>query len=205
MSQILLSVAAIYCAFRVMRAGRLMNVTIWLALTSALVAALLYSLGAAEVAVMELSVGAGLVTVLFVYAFAIVGEITFDEITTLPRPLIWALVLGISFFLGWFVLPVRFEWPAAFRPSIAEVLWHQRGLDVIAQVILIFSGVMGLLGLLSGDGIASLKPGRKAIEHLNPELMGGHRLSQAELAGLKDLGQVPDAPPPAEAVQESVS
>ncbi len=204
MSQILLSVAAIYCAYRVMRAGRLMNVTIWLALTSALVAALLYSVGAAYVAVMELSVGAGLVTVLFVYAFAIIGEITFDEITTLPRPLAWVLVLGISLLLGWFILPVRLEWPALSQTPFGEVLWHQRGLDVIAQVILIFSGVMGLLGLLSGDAIATLKPGRKTLEQIDSGLPGEQRLLQAEFAVKKEIGQAPDAPM-AEAMQERVS
>ncbi|RIK23931.1 MAG: hypothetical protein DCC54_14235, partial [Anaerolineae bacterium] len=32
---------------------------------------------------------------------------------------------------------------------LADVLWKQRALDVWVQVALIFSGVMGVLGLLS--------------------------------------------------------
>jgi len=39
-------------------------------------AVLIYLLGAPEVAVIELSVGSGLVTVLFVFAFSITGETT---------------------------------------------------------------------------------------------------------------------------------
>jgi len=177
MTYVLLAVVAVYCAYQVMRARRLLNVTIWLAITSALVAIQLYLLGAPEVAVMELSVGAGLVTVLFVYAFSIVGEATVDEITTLPRPLVWIMILGASFLLGWFVLPLAPAQSAAAENTFAQVLWRQRGLDVIAQVVLIFSGVMGLLGLLS-DTRESEKPGWLL------DLAGGQRVPTEELAQL---------------------
>jgi hypothetical protein len=33
--------------------------------------------------------------------------------------------------------------------DLASVLWRQRVLDVWIQIVLIFSGVMGVLGLLS--------------------------------------------------------
>ncbi len=185
MTYVLLAVAVVYCAYQVMRAQRLLNVTIWLALTSALVAIQLYLLGAPEVAVMELSVGAGLVTVLFVYAFSIVGEATVDEITSLPRPLVWIMILGVSFLLGWLVLPLA---PASATPAentFAQVLWRQRGLDVIAQVILIFSGVMGLLGLLS-DTRESDKRGWLL------DLVGGQRVSAEELAQIQLNREVAD-------------
>ncbi|MFM8321236.1 MAG: NADH-quinone oxidoreductase subunit J [Chloroflexota bacterium] len=205
---ILLSAAAVFCAYRVMRAGRLLHVTLWLALTSALVSVLLYQLGAPEVAVMELSVGAGLVTVLFVYAFAIVGEATFDEITSLPRPLTWALILGVSGLLGWLVLPAigglgGQSGPDAGGPAaFSRVLWEQRGLDVIAQVVLIFSGVMGLLGLLSETRTA-IQPGIQvhqpaaaqpaAAQPAAPalDLAGGQRVPLEELAALKRNGEDP--------------
>jgi hypothetical protein len=32
---------------------------------------------------------------------------------------------------------------------IQVVIWEQRGLDVLVQVVLIFSGVLGILGLLA--------------------------------------------------------
>jgi len=47
---------------------------LWLAGVSALVSIMCYLLGAYAVAVIELSVGAGLVTVLFVFAISIAGE-----------------------------------------------------------------------------------------------------------------------------------
>lgn len=151
MIQILLVLGAVFCAFQVMRTGRLLIATMWLAATSALVATLLYTLGAPEVAVIELSVGAGLVTVLFVFAFSIVGEETLDAKSLVPKPLVWGLVLLAAFLLGWLVLPqaVATLPQAGSGASFAQVLWQQRGLDVLAQVVLIFAGVLGLLGLLS--------------------------------------------------------
>jgi uncharacterized MnhB-related membrane protein len=62
------------CALMAIIARRLLTSALWLAGASALTALLLYLLGAPEVAVVELSVGAGLVTVLFVFAINIAGE-----------------------------------------------------------------------------------------------------------------------------------
>ena len=149
MANVLVTLGAVYCAYRVMRAQRLLNVTVWLAVTSALVALLLYLLGAPEVAVIELSVGAGLVTVLFVFAFSITGEITFDELTLIPRPLAILLALLSVALMAWFTLPLTQHPTTGEGVTFARILWEQRGLEVLAQVVLIFSGVMGLLGLLA--------------------------------------------------------
>lgn len=149
MIQIVLVLATVICAFQVMRSGRLLVVTLWLAAASALTAILLYTLGAVEVAVIELSVGAGLVTVLFVFAFSIVGEETLDVKSIVPKPLVWGLVLGVAFLLGWLVLPQVGGATQGGGASFAHVLWQERGLDVLAQIVLIFAGVLGLLGLLS--------------------------------------------------------
>lgn len=147
---LLLVLSTLFCAFQVMRSARLLIATLWLALTSALVAVLIYMLGAPEVAVIELSVGAGLVTVLFVFAFSILGELTVDEITIVPRPLVWVLVLGIVLGLSWLILPTAAEaLPVTSETLFADMLWQHRGLDVLAQMVLIFAGVMGLIGLLS--------------------------------------------------------
>ncbi|NLG72139.1 MAG: DUF4040 domain-containing protein [Chloroflexi bacterium] len=146
----LLVIAAILCALQVVRSPRLLSSALWLAGVSALVSILLYRLGAPEVAVIELSVGAGLVTVLFVFAFNIVGEEGQTAASLIPRPLIWGLVLLAAALLGWYTLPAASFPDRAAEPSFAVVLWEQRGLDVLVQVALIFSGVMGLTGLLGG-------------------------------------------------------
>lgn len=160
MLQFLLIAAILVCAYRTVRAQRLINVTIWLAVTSALTAMLIYTLGAPEVAVIELSVGAGLVTVLFVFAFTITGETTLDVVTLVPRGLVWLLTLAVVLALSRLILPVQSLLGPTLQTGSAMVsetdfghmLWQQRGLDVVAQMVLIFAGVMGLLGLLSTSG-----------------------------------------------------
>lgn len=160
--------AVIICAYQVMRAQRLILSTIWLACTSALLATMLYRLGAPQVAVMELSVGAGLVTVLFVFAFSITGEITQDPKTIVPRPLVWGLTLGMVLLMGWFILPLTDSRSPITLDTFRTILWDQRGLDVLAQIVLIFSGVIGLLGLLSEPMLKSSK-----LTKVNVALTGG--------------------------------
>lgn len=186
MAYFILVAAILFCAYRVMRAAHLVNVTIWLAVASALVAILLFILGAPEVAVIELSVGAGLVTVLFVYAFSITGDVTLDEKTIIPRPLVWSLVLALVLALTWLVLPlqgesildIRAKLPPAIEPDFAHMLWSQRGLDVLVQIVLIFAGVMGLLGLLSTSK-SGFRPGTQ----------NGADLSELRTQKAEDLDQ----------------
>jgi len=156
MVQIVILAGSILCAVQALRSKRLLVSALWLAGTSALVAWLIYLLEAPELAVIELSVGAGLVTVLFVFAIHIAGEEphALDQALggKLPRPAAWGLT-GLSIILLMvLILPgigVRTSIPI-FLP-FAEVLWQQRGLDVLLQVALIFSGILGVLGLLAGS------------------------------------------------------
>jgi uncharacterized MnhB-related membrane protein len=63
--------AGIITAVQAIRVKRLISSALWLAGTSALLSISFYLLGAPTVAAIELSVGAGLVTVLFVFAINI--------------------------------------------------------------------------------------------------------------------------------------
>ena len=155
---IVILAAAIYCALEAIRSSRLLHSALWLAGTSALVALVLYLLGAAEVAVIELSVGAGLVTVLFVFAINIAGEETFSTRNLVPRPLAWGLAIGSFLLLGYFnISQLQIPATAGTGPGFFHVVWQVRGLDILLQVALIFAGVLGVLGLLT-EG----KPGTTA-------------------------------------------
>ena len=68
---------------------RLLVSALWLAGASALVSLVIYLLGAPGVAVIELSVGAGLVTILFVFAINIAGEEPISRHGLIPRPVSW--------------------------------------------------------------------------------------------------------------------
>ncbi len=149
---ILTGVGILVTSIFAIRSRRLLISAVWLAVTSALVALLIYLLGAPHIAVIELSVGAGLVTVLFVFAINIAGEDKAKLLPQIPRSVaIPAVVLGFGLALvvvlrsaGIITLPTALE-------NVSEILWEQRYLDLLLQIILIFAGVLGVLGLLSSD------------------------------------------------------
>ena len=147
---------AAFCAYRAIVAKRILSATIYLACISALVSATLYLLGAAQVAVMELSVGAGLVTVLLVYAVSVVGDDALDPASVIPKPLAFVVVGLVALILGWMAFPALGATSINSPGDLGSSLWKNRVLDVWIQIALIFSGVMGVLGLLSEQ-----VPGRK--------------------------------------------
>src|SRR5512138_3472485 len=97
--------AIVLCAVMAMRAARLLVSALWLAGTSAAVSLLMYLLGAPEVAVIELSVGAGLVTVLFVFAINIAVDEPLPARSRVPRPVAWVVTLASLALLAVFTLP----------------------------------------------------------------------------------------------------
>jgi NADH:ubiquinone oxidoreductase subunit 6 (subunit J) len=150
MLSLLLIVVAVVFAFQAIRARGLIASALWLAGVSALTALVLYLYGAHQLAVIELSVGTGLVTVLFVLAINIAGDTALDAHLVVPLPLAIGVSLLFVLVLGWLVLAAM-PAPAAAPAStvFADVFWQGRGLDVLVQVVLIFSGVLGFLGLLA--------------------------------------------------------
>ncbi len=177
MSELLLVIGFLVCAIQAIRAKRLLIAAVWLAGASALVAILLYLLGAQQVAVIELSVGAGLVTVLFVFAIGIAGEEAMDAAPLVPKPVAGAIVILSLLLLTWFDLPLFGIQLPAVPPSgvtsFASALWKVRGLDVLVQVVLIFSGVLGSLGLLSDIKVRADAPARAPVQsEIDPTTVG---------------------------------
>jgi len=146
----LLLLGSVTCAIGAVRTRKLLVSALWLAGCSALVALMMYLLGAPEVAVIELSVGAGLVTVLFVFAINIAGEETRIIRSLIPRPLAWGLVLLCVGLLSVMVIPMEALQPGAgMGGTFSTVLWQDRQLDVLLQVVIMFGGILGVLGLLA--------------------------------------------------------
>jgi uncharacterized MnhB-related membrane protein len=150
MVHIVVVAGILVCAIQAVRVWRLLYSALWLAATSALVALEMYLLGAPEVAVIELSVGAGLVTVLFVFAINIAGEETLPFQPIVPKPLAWILVLSAVLLLAWMDRDILTTQVPTMDPLYFKtVLWENRLLDVLLQMALIFAGVLGVLGLLA--------------------------------------------------------
>jgi NADH:ubiquinone oxidoreductase subunit 6 (subunit J) len=148
MPLLLLVIITILFAFQAIRVSRLMISALWLAGASALLSLIFYIMGAYMIAVIELSVGAGLVTVLFVFAITIAGEEPGELSSLVPKPLAAAMAILPLIVLGWYALPLTFTHLPITEASLPNILWQQRALDVFVQVVLIFSGVLGLLGVL---------------------------------------------------------
>ena len=154
----ILVICAVIGAVQAMRVRRLLTAALWLAGSSAMLSILFYLMGAHEVAVIELSVGAGLVTVLFVFAISITGKEIPDDRRLLPKPFAWVLVIAAGILIGWLILPLVRTPDVSVQPTFANMLWQQRGLDVLAQVALIFAGTLGVLGLLAPDRKSGVRP-----------------------------------------------
>jgi NADH:ubiquinone oxidoreductase subunit 6 (subunit J) len=167
MGYLVLITGSIACAVLAILATRLLTSALWLAGVSVLTALMLYLIGAREVAVIELSVGAGLVTVLFVFAITIAGEDAMRSRSLVPKPLAWLLITLALLLLGFLVLPTGKPAITGAGTSFATTFWQERTLDVFAQIALIFAGVLGILGLLSEP--KSRTPPSVIVKVLQPE------------------------------------
>lgn len=151
MLYVVLILGLIVCAIFAVRAKQMLTSVLWLIGTSAVLSVLFFFMGVCRLAVIELSVGAGLIAVLFVFAISIASDEPVTLKSLLPRPLAWVFVVLAVGFTAWRVLPV--DGPVIPVGGCVEstVLWHERSLDTLIQVFLIFAGVVGMLGLLSGS------------------------------------------------------
>lgn len=162
MLYLLISVGIIICALQAVISKRLLVTAIWLAGTSALIALMFYLLGAYQVAVIELSVGAGLVTVLFVFAINIAGETPIPLRTIIPRTLAWFFIILMVGLLIWQIIPqsiLQTTLENTIDSGFQQTVWYSRQIDSYLQIVIIFAGVLSMLGLLHED-----KPNKLAEE-----------------------------------------
>jgi NADH:ubiquinone oxidoreductase subunit 6 (subunit J) len=132
-----------------LRADRLMMTALYLAAISGLVAVMIYLLGAPQLAVIELSVGAGMVAVLFAFAISLSGEVSVDQTSIIPHSLAALIVLLCSVFLVAVLLVIQIPSAIVENQDFASVFWQDRAADLGVQVVLIFAGALGILGLLT--------------------------------------------------------
>lgn len=147
MIYVLLITGMLVCAVMAVRATHLLTAALWLAGVSALTAVIFYLIGAYMMAVIELSLSVGLITILLVFAISMVGANSPDQPVSrsLNIPLVLAmllLVIGLTLPM----LPPQTNMPDA---GFSAIFWTLRPADVFAQVALIFAGVLGVLGLLA--------------------------------------------------------
>lgn len=146
----LIAVALLYSAHKATRVKGLLNAALWLAATSCLTAILMYIMGSPGIAVIELSVGAGLVTVLFVFAISIIGDEKIESKFFIP-PLAALLMATIPFII------LAFLWISGISPVfkntpadiLANTIWEDRKVDLYLQAALIITGILGIMLLIA--------------------------------------------------------
>ena len=129
----------------------LLYVAVSLAATSAVLALVLFQFGANIAGVFELSVCAGLITVLFVSTVSLTKDSDQKAESRLPRyfmPLFVLVFIGLDYFIvKWLarsVLSTGFLQPAG---TFQTVFWEMRSSDILGQVALLLAGVFGILSL----------------------------------------------------------
>jgi NADH-quinone oxidoreductase subunit J len=132
-----------------------------LALASVMLSIVLFQFGANVAAVFELSVCAGLITVLFVSTVSLTKDSDQKSESRLPAifllPVAIVLIGVAAFGARWLAgqLPPVTAVVSALTPSAPatfhefhHTFWNERATDVLGQIALILTGVFGMLAVL---------------------------------------------------------
>ncbi|PIU41488.1 MAG: hypothetical protein COS99_05120 [Candidatus Omnitrophica bacterium CG07_land_8_20_14_0_80_42_15] len=132
----------------------LLKATLGLAVTSVVISVLMFRLDSPMAAVFELSVCAGLITIIFVSAISLVKPLTHKEAIVVSKdrmkrfrylPL---LVILFGVIAGFFGIPNDFK-PiyVALANDVRTVLWSLRQFDMFGQIVIIIAGALGVVVL----------------------------------------------------------
>lgn len=144
-------VSAVICAL----VRSLVKAAIALALTSALLSVTMFLMGAPLAAVFELSVCAGLITVVFISSISMTRIHTNEELREKRkerRKRFWPLIAVV---VGLFVIMLAMLWPhitelipiasVTSTDTVQQVIWDKRTTDIVGQVAIILTGVFAVL------------------------------------------------------------
>jgi NADH:ubiquinone oxidoreductase subunit 6 (subunit J) len=145
----LLAGVVLFAAIQILRSKSLLLSALWLAGVSVSLSVLLYMFLARHVAVIELSVGAGLVTVLLIFAIGVAGDDRMELNSVVPRSIAGLFILLSAAVVSAYFRPFDQLFSKAILMTSPSVFLQERSLDLVIQVVVIFSGVLGLVGILA--------------------------------------------------------
>jgi NADH:ubiquinone oxidoreductase subunit 6 (subunit J) len=129
----------------------ILKAAISLAAASLLLGILFFRMNAPYAGAFEISVVAGLITVLFIVTIALTkseGDVRESKLAAWIFPLFFAVFLAVDFLVMRRLLGQIASAPApAEAGTFGQVLWQGRSFDLIAQVGVIFAGVFAVLAL----------------------------------------------------------
>ena len=151
---VLLVLAALWASLTTL----LLRATIALALASAMLAVVMYSLGATIAAVLELSVCGGLISVVFVSVISLTQRKPFKDYVVRrmsrlsrfwPLPIV-LVAAGVALSLVQAPVQVAMPLPGG-DGDVRMVLWSSRQLDLFGQILILLAGVIGVLVLFKRE------------------------------------------------------
>ncbi len=151
-TDIIILIAMIIGALWAVMTRSLLRSAIALAFTSAIVAVLIFKLNAPIAAVFELSVCAGLITVLFISTISLTHPLTREEVLQHMKErfkrfrYLPFIVVAVGIALSFIAVKLNLQLPAPeTEEDVRIVLWNLRGLEVVGQIIILLSGVFGVI------------------------------------------------------------
>jgi NADH-quinone oxidoreductase subunit J len=148
----------VLCSILAVFFNDLLKSAIALAGASVFLALAFFRMGATYVGVFELSVVAGLITVLFISTISLTkhtGEVNENRLTRILFPVFFVCVVLVDLLvMGQLTGIVNVLPGTPDTAGFSQVFWGQRSFDLIAQVAIILAGVFCVLALFrnrSGD------------------------------------------------------
>lgn len=139
---------ALVCAVWAVMARTLLISAVMLALVSVFASIILFDFNAPWAAVFELSVCAGLITVLFIGAVSLVRGTEEGKPENRTAYCVLPLVLAAFAIAAWYYVPPFFEnlagWRRMASPGghIGTALWQLRRADILGQLAILAAGVL---------------------------------------------------------------
>lgn len=133
----------------------LVKAAISLSALSAILAIIMFLMKFTLAAVFELSVCAGLVTVLFISTTSLTRQKYSEEIAIIRKarrkkfialPII-LIVVTIILFFSWHTISSNLivATMAPEKSTVEDILWYDRQIDIFGQIIIILAGVFGIV------------------------------------------------------------
>jgi NADH-quinone oxidoreductase subunit J len=151
---LILLILLIIAALMVVFSSRLLLAAISLAVTSIMVTLLMFKLNSPFAAVFELSICAGLITVIFITTISFVKPVTQEEILETRKRRIKKyialpfILIIIGIVTSFVIKPMVLSLPVvAQEANVAGVLWNLRQVDILGQAIILLVGVFGIVVL----------------------------------------------------------
>ncbi|MDD2690002.1 MAG: hypothetical protein PHT41_07640 [Candidatus Omnitrophica bacterium] len=131
---------------------RLIRAVVGLALTSAILAVIMYRLNSPLAAVFELSVCSGLISVIFITTVSFTQRISKERLLVRRRERLakfWLLpiilVTAGLFLMQYLKIPDFVISAPSGSQDVREIIWNLRHLDLFGQILVLFAGIFGVV------------------------------------------------------------